>query len=103
MKTSNKLMFAGFLLTVVMLIAYDLLLKAEFLSGRYKIPFGNYATLTYTCFDIVDLKASTKANVKFVQGPFSVRIDNNARDYVVFRSEERRVGKECRSRWSPYH
>ena len=24
------------------------------------------------------------------------------RDYGV-RSEERRVGKECRSRWSPYH
>src|ERR1035437_2962945 len=25
--------------------------------------------------------------------------------YVIFedRSEERRVGKECRSRWSPYH
>src|SRR3712207_3523314 len=22
---------------------------------------------------------------------------------VKFRSEERRVGKECRSRWSPYH
>ena len=22
---------------------------------------------------------------------------------VGFRSEERRVGKECRSRWSPYH
>src|SRR5579885_3801174 len=22
---------------------------------------------------------------------------------VVHRSEERRVGKECRSRWSPYH
>ena len=22
-------------------------------------------------------------------------------DYI--RSEERRVGKECRSRWSPYH
>ena len=22
---------------------------------------------------------------------------------VVDRSEERRVGKECRSRWSPYH
>src|SRR5256886_12121956 len=24
-------------------------------------------------------------------------------DAVVHRSEERRVGKECRSRWSPYH
>ena len=22
---------------------------------------------------------------------------------VFMRSEERRVGKECRSRWSPYH
>src|SRR3712207_8561681 len=30
----------------------------------------------------------------------------NARRFaesVVARSEERRVGKECRSRWSPYH
>src|SRR3712207_9206504 len=25
------------------------------------------------------------------------------RHAVVARSEERRVGKECRSRWSPYH
>ena len=23
--------------------------------------------------------------------------------YMYVRSEERRVGKECRSRWSPYH
>ena len=25
------------------------------------------------------------------------------RQIVLTRSEERRVGKECRSRWSPYH
>ena len=24
-------------------------------------------------------------------------------DNSLYRSEERRVGKECRSRWSPYH
>ena len=24
-------------------------------------------------------------------------------DANIYRSEERRVGKECRSRWSPYH
>ena len=24
-------------------------------------------------------------------------------DAILTRSEERRVGKECRSRWSPYH
>ena len=27
----------------------------------------------------------------------------HARPAITFRSEERRVGKECRSRWSPYH
>ena len=35
-------------------------------------------------------------------GQFQVIIGN---DVPIFynRSEERRVGKECRSRWSPYH
>ena len=33
---------------------------------------------------------------------------NGVSDYSIYwdketRSEERRVGKECRSRWSPYH
>ena len=38
-----------------------------------------------------------------------IKISNNEINYeeaVMFmesRSEERRVGKECRSRWSPYH
>ena len=34
------------------------------------------------------------------------RADRTATEGVVvtkIRSEERRVGKECRSRWSPYH
>ena len=35
-------------------------------------------------------------NPKYVGG-YPVSID------IVLRSEERRVGKECRSRWSPYH
>ena len=37
---------------------------------------------------------------------FSLFDEYNRRDPTVFkadRSEERRVGKECRSRWSPYH
>ena len=28
---------------------------------------------------------------------------NKVRSIISERSEERRVGKECRSRWSPYH
>ena len=28
---------------------------------------------------------------------------DNVKAFYDYRSEERRVGKECRSRWSPYH
>ena len=30
-------------------------------------------------------------------------MSENKQALQVARSEERRVGKECRSRWSPYH
>ena len=30
-------------------------------------------------------------------------VSRDIRDLKLTRSEERRVGKECRSRWSPYH
>ena len=29
--------------------------------------------------------------------------EEELQDEIISRSEERRVGKECRSRWSPYH
>ena len=34
---------------------------------------------------------------------YDIKIKNKYNDALVSRSEERRVGKECRSRWSPYH
>ena len=34
---------------------------------------------------------------------FDTLIRNDPRQKLMPRSEERRVGKECRSRWSPYH
>ena len=30
-------------------------------------------------------------------------VGKKAKIEAIYRSEERRVGKECRSRWSPYH
>ena len=38
-------------------------------------------------------------------GIYFSRKNNDAGDFYLdtTRSEERRVGKECRSRWSPYH
>ena len=38
-----------------------------------------------------------------MEGGLSVAQDAAWTDLQKFRSEERRVGKECRSRWSPYH
>ena len=34
-----------------------------------------------------------------IEEEYDIELENEA----VERSEERRVGKECRSRWSPYH
>ena len=37
---------------------------------------------------------------------FPIELSDNEREYLqntLIRSEERRVGKEWRSRWSPYH
>ena len=36
-------------------------------------------------------------------GAIPVTVDNFTEIMTGNRSEERRVGKECRSRWSPYH
>ena len=68
------------------------------LSGKYKLGIianqlagtqkrlHNWGVLQY--FDVV--AASAEAGYE-------------KPDLRIFRSEERRVGKECRSRWSPYH
>ena len=65
-----------------------------------------------------DLAGSSRlnypANVKIIRVPCSCRVNplfilrafERGADGVILcgcRSEERRVGKECRSRWSPYH
>src|SRR2546421_1944012 len=34
---------------------------------------------------------------------FDMEMTSHSNNGIFFRSEERRVGKECRSRWSPYH
>src|SRR2546430_14040635 len=51
--------------------------------------FGEIVHACPTCFE--DLAKSS------THGPLASKIWRNRR------SEERRVGKECRSRWSPYH
>src|SRR3989449_3318727 len=38
-----------------------------------------------------------------VQRPYTLPVERQGLILIPQRSEERRVGKECRSRWSPYH
>jgi len=48
-------------------------------------------------FAIVDARLLDPASGREERGAVLVR------GGLIARSEERRVGKECRSRWSPYH
>ena len=52
------------------------------------------------------LKLKAEGIDKYSQREFPLivsTIQNSQLKEERFRSEERRVGKECRSRWSPYH
>ena len=49
-----------------------------------------------------DPSITVKGEASNTSGQYSVDI-YEADQIVLLRSEERRVGKECRSRWSPYH
>ena len=68
-----------------------------------------YDKAIYAQFQNYDLleahKLISEVNDLFADLPSEIRneFDNDAIKFAGYRSEERRVGKECRSRWSPYH
>ena len=51
---------------------------------------------------IVASISDRRCDVDFIKQLFEAGM-NVVRMNTAHRSEERRVGKECRSRWSPYH
>src|ERR1035437_6541216 len=59
------------------------------------IPFNAWMTNTYGDLSDHDLLDQVKSGSNVVY--------NRIVPMLTWRSEERRVGKECRSRWSPYH
>ncbi len=76
----------------------------------FGIPIGKHGD----CFDrykcrIQEMRQSTRIIEQALdglpEGPFNTRVPPILRPPAgeIYRSEERRVGKECRSRWSPYH
>src|SRR3712207_1358697 len=60
-----------------------------------KLPDGTVKVL---------VEGNARARVRsFVDNPRFFQVSAEVLPDVDTRSEERRVGKECRSRWSPYH
>ena len=53
--------------------------------------------------DGIDKQENRDNGTAHARGMASTFTGNTSKDGFADRSEERRVGKECRSRWSPYH
>ena len=49
------------------------------------------------------VKKDEKTGIKATEIEPKIKISKIDSGIIEARSEERRVGKECRSRWSPYH
>ena len=54
-------------------------------------------------FNTNEKNAIDVAQARAVKTDVDLAFESLAQQAVCHRSEERRVGKECRSRWSPYH
>ena len=52
---------------------------------------------------LADYRQLEQAVANELRSAPKVKMLLDVRSMTGFRSEERRVGKECRSRWSPYH
>ena len=93
-------------LSVTPTIGNKIIKDLKFRSTQTVISFISTITLS-------QLKKMIKVRAKIVRAiplpPISLKkgpvpiCPPNKKVKAFFRSEERRVGKECRSRWSPYH
>ena len=74
------------------------LLLAAVIHSNNKLLLGIYGVMSISNFYTV-LEVMTGLSI----GGKLIETDYATASYYYWRSEERRVGKECRSRWSPYH
>ena len=92
-------LFCGNLLTIIL---YTLFLYYP-INGQNKVPkLENIRTILNSDKPVFSIPTILLKRVWEIGGENPGFIFNNITGIDV-RSEERRVGKECRSRWSPYH
>ena len=105
---------------LIWIMIYPMMMKVDFNSIKYvgKNPKGLYVTwitnwlikpftmfgIAYFFFYVVFAKWIPANLAKdYLAGAILLGAAPCTAMVFVWRSEERRVGKECRSRWSPYH
>ena len=74
--------------------------EMEVLNDLLKLDYVKEAKGTFGYYDIlVKIEAVSEKEIEKIITKKIRKVKN----VNTTRSEERRVGKECRSRWSPYH
>src|SRR3712207_3271685 len=69
----------------------------DWCTTAYTVAYQNYMNPWYSLYTKKNISPTTFAVGQILKVYGMHRITD------MYRSEERRVGKECRSRWSPYH
>ena len=72
------------------------------------VAVGMMSMLATSCEEDIDNTVSrNQSEIELAPSGEFIKLDeskpNETAVTLKWRSEERRVGKECRSRWSPYH
>src|SRR5256884_8115704 len=83
---------------ILRLLGKEILVGSDTLPSGIRFPLLPATDLQQTFLVLFPPDNPAGANVKRREQPGNV-----APISPRYRSEERRVGKECRSRWSPYH
>ena len=96
-----------FITLILLLISNEILISQPHKRDREKVVkeeinqyFQNNYSGMYEVGDIIDidsLRGDKKYLYATIQNPYGMLTNS----FVFLRSDERRVGKECRSRWSP--
>ena len=75
------------------------MLTASFLAGLLSASVRMATPIVFAAMGEVLVERSGVLNL----GIEGIMLMGAVTGFLLLRSEERRVGKECRSRWSPYH
>ena len=91
MKNSTKYLLAALLVLLASLTAYNMALRAEYRRGDYKDPLHGYVALGFRDFTEVVVPASNVVSIKIVPGPYSVRLNPRATEFVHLRQQGGRL------------